>query len=98
MTSNLVCQWYNSSEIRDGPTLRRCSAKVNHAPNNRNTEEVHPLEVLENLVETNTEPLLLNLFSGGCPLHLDGEESGTVERWKDGWRCRRKRGRTWVST
>jgi hypothetical protein len=74
MTSNLVCQWHNSSEIRDGPTPRRRSAKVNHASNNRNTEEVHPLEVLENLVETDAEPLLLDFFGGGCPLHLDGEE------------------------
>ena len=74
MASNLVCQRHNGSEIRDCPTSWRRRPKVDHTSNNRDTEEVHPLEVSEDLVETDAESLLFDFFSRGCPLHLDREE------------------------
>jgi len=71
MTSNLVCQRHNCSEIRDRPASWRRRSKVNHASNDRDAEEVHPLEVPKDFVETDAESLLLDFFSGGYPLHLD---------------------------
>jgi hypothetical protein len=43
-------------------------------PINRDREAVHEIEVPDDLVETDTGTLLLDLFGRGCLLFLDGEE------------------------
>lgn len=85
MATNLVSKRNYGSKILDLPASWSSGAEVNHATNDRDTEEVHELEVSKDFVKTNSEALLFEFFGGGGPFHLDGEEmakqsSGQMER------------------
>ena len=74
MTSNLIRQRHHSRKIRDRPAPRRRRTKIDHTPNNRDTKQIHPLEIPKDLIETHTKALFLDFFSSSSPLHLYGEE------------------------
>ena len=74
MTSNLIRQRHHSRKIRDRPAPRRRRTKIDHTPNNRDTKQIHPLEIPKDLIKPDPEALFLYFLRSSSPFHLDGEE------------------------
>ncbi len=74
MTSDLIRQRHNGRKIRDRPSQRRTGTKVNHTRDDGNAEHIHVLEVPDDLIKTDAEPLFLDFLGRSGPFHLDGEE------------------------
>lgn len=81
----MICQRHDDSKIFDSPASWRSRAELDHAANDRDTEQGHPFEVPEDLVETNTETLPLNFLSSSSSFHLDGKEVAEESNGKMNW-------------
>jgi hypothetical protein len=85
MAPNLISKGHNSRKIRNSPSSGSTRSKINHAPDDRDAKHVHVLEILEDLIQTYSETLILYFLSSGCPFHVYAEEvaeksSGQVDR------------------
>lgn len=74
MATDLISKRNYGSEILDLPASWSSGAEVNHTANDRDTEQVHELEVFKDLVKTDSESLLFEFLGCGGPFHFDREE------------------------
>lgn len=74
MAPNLIRERHNGREIADQPAAGREDGQVNHAARDGQQEEVHPLEVADDPVETDAEAGFGEFLCRGGPFDLDAEE------------------------
>lgn len=73
MESQIERQRHDSREVINPPVRMGKGTQVDHATNDNDNEEVHPLESLENLRQLLEEIRVLLLLGSCTPLHVDVE-------------------------
>lgn len=73
MACDLICQRHNRSEICDAPAVGSECGEVDHATHDGKDDRIHPLEVPDDAVETDSESGGFQFFGCRCPFHVDAE-------------------------
>ena len=74
MTRHTNSKRYNSRRALNIISSRSEATQVNHTTNNDNHDQVHVLELLENLGQFNEEIRFLRFLRGSAPLLVDSAE------------------------
>ena len=73
MASDLIRQRHNRSEICDAPAIGSGDGEVYHAAHNGEYDRIHPLEVSDDAVQTDSESGGFQFFGCRCPFHINAE-------------------------
>lgn len=74
MTSQLISYRQNHRKIADLPTARRVQCQIYQSTCQKQYNNIHVLEILDDFIHADKETCSFELLSCRAPLHVDTEE------------------------